>query len=287
MLYSPVVLFPHTFVNDLTYQKLGSQINKLAIMQPWFMENPLSGDDWADKQTLDIKICKPLADMKPKIDFMGLLAEYRGWIREGIHKDSVLFLQNLAKSDISEAPPWEIRKLIKNHSETDSDKLDQQIIKWHLILHLAREMEANQSDSDALLYDLQQKPSPLTGLFDADSSKGNFLKYLPDTTSPPLMDIYHVHLIFEAWFGLFGNHMQEYEFLVTYDIQVIKAIAELFPHDEELFLISKTDKLMDRSMSDRDLPLKKVQLPPHTTDLKGAGSKIITGLSGKTIILIS
>ncbi len=286
MLYSPVVLFPHTFVNDLTYQKLSSQTDKLAIMQPWFMEDPLPGDDRADKQALDIKICKPLAEMKPKIDFMGLLAEYRVWIREGIHKDSVLFLQNLVTTDISEGTPWEIRELIKNHPETDSDKLDQQIIKWHLILHLAREMEENQSDSDALLYDLQQKSSPLTGLFDADSSKENFLKYLPGATSSPLMDISHVHLVFEAWFGLFGNNLQEYEFFVTCDVQVIKAIAELFPHDEELLLISKTDNRMGRS-SDRELTLKKAQLLPHTTGLKGTGSKVITGLSGKTIILIN
>jgi hypothetical protein len=181
------------------------------------------------------------------------------------------------KRSLSEDTPWEIRQLISKGGQDNPAPLEDQGFKWHLLLHLAREFEQSSVETEKMLNELMHKKSPLEGALEETPPQRIF----EDT---PLMETqlhvggYHLKLVFEAWFGLFGEFISDNVSLVTFDPLVIDYAAELFEPDKKI-ISSEGPKTKALSGDTRHLP----RLPDNE---KTSKDPVLAGLSGKTIILM-
>ncbi len=188
------------------------------ICLPWYMEPPEALSKLSDDSR--VTILYPPETLKPGRDFVSLLSEYRLWMKENMGKTPSLSTPDPQKKEAS----WEIRKTIRskegNNSETEKDR----IIRLHLILHLAGELEKENAEVEASLKHLKITGSPLReALGDEDLAKG-LLDDLPltspassgkiHTTSQPLdrsmvrsffLLMFSRTQTFSLWTGTFSN----------------------------------------------------------------------------------
>ena len=153
---------------------------------------------------------------------MGLIAEFKIWLSQNQDKGYAAFLSASQKGPFSEDTPWDIRKMISQAAgKASPDPQEDQLIRWHLILHLAREFEVNQEEAKVLLNRLRHQKSPLEGALEEPPSKG-FFEDTPLMETPFQVDADHHRQVIEAWFGLFGSSFEEDETLITLDPQVLE-----------------------------------------------------------------
>lgn len=269
------ILFPHTRITAPDLNRTINRFGNLTICQPWFMEGPLPATEKADLSSVHIQY--PGTGLKPKEDFSKLISEYRLWVSQNRDKGYGTLMGATQKGSLSEDTPWEIRQLISKGGQDSSAALEDQVFKWHLLLHLAREFEQSSVETEKMLNELMHKKSPLEGALEETPTQRIF----EDT---PLMETqlhvggYHLKQVFEAWFGLFGEVISDNVSLVTFDPLVIDYAAELFEPDRKI-ISSEGPKTEALSGDTRHLP----RLPDNE---KASKDPVLAGLSGKTIILM-
>ena len=83
-------------------------------------------------------------------------------------------------------------------------------LKWHLVLHLARNLEEDRETAQNLLQQAAQRKSPLSEAMAEDEKAPDMFRDLhPVHGLYPYVTDRHLNLIFEAWFGLFGPVVEE------------------------------------------------------------------------------
>jgi len=239
------------------------------------MEGPLPALEKADLSSVHIQY--PSADQKPKGDFSKLISEYRLWVSQNQDKGYGTLMGTTRKGSLSEDTPWEIRQLISKGGQDNPAPLEDKAFKWHLILHLAREFEQSRVETEKMLNALIHEKSPLEGALEETPPQRIF-----DGT--PLMethlhvDEYRLRQVFEAWFGLFGEFISDNVSLLTFDPLVIDYAADLLEPREKI-ISSGGPKTEALSGNTRHLP----RLPDNE---KTSKDPVLTGLSGKTIVLM-
>jgi hypothetical protein len=174
-----------------------------------------------------VQILRPASDQRPKGNFKGLLAEYKLWMRQHEDKGLYAFLSSCQKSGRSEEASWEIRQLIRRMGQGESsDPEDSLALKWHLILHLARESEENRIQAEQMLMELKSKKSPLAEALEEDTASSGIFNDLPVFGSQPLMDKHLIRPVLEAWIGLFGSYIPDEGIFITLNKDIIDYISE-------------------------------------------------------------
>jgi len=221
----PAIVFPHSYLAQSSITAILSFFGPLTVFQPWFMEKP---EIFSEGETVSlIKVVNPPADLKPGEQFGGILSEYRNWIRANPDKAYTSFLQvSQAGLDNGETT-WDIRKAIRSGQERESVSPEDSCFKWHLILHLAREVQEQREDADRLLRLLKKKDSPLKGIVEGEAPE-NLFHDLPQFGAEPMVQDSDLEQIYEAWFSLFGCYLKDHELLVTTSPQVVKHVWELW-----------------------------------------------------------
>ena len=146
---SSIILFPHTHLTAQNLKKLLDHFGRLTLCQPWFMDAPArfgAGDGVSH-----IHVVNPPADLKPEGDFKRLLAEYRLWIRQNQDKGYSVPLSAFHAMAFSEELPWKVRQMIRQMGDQSSPRPKDHRLKWHLILHLARESEESLVEAEEML----------------------------------------------------------------------------------------------------------------------------------------
>ena len=279
---SSVILFPHTFLTGRALKKILALFGRLTICQPWYMETPPepAGTDTSSS----VHILNPPPALKPKGDFKKLLSEYMFWIRQnpGIGYAASF---NVWKTASSEDKPWEIRQMIRRGQGVSDVSPDNNTLKWHLILHLARELEENQMDAGEMLNQLKQEKSPLAGaLEDASGSKG-LLEDLTPTEAEPLMAKHRLRHIFEAWTGLFGEYLPDNGFLITLDQHVMDHAIDIF----EDTAVKPAEKIEQTFSPELRLNLEHIdykQLPLLADHGNSGIDPLVERLAGKIIVML-
>lgn len=217
-----VVLFPHTGLEEIQMKWVLSFFDAITLCLPWYMEPPpwivtLKKDDL-------IHIMRSSATMKPEPSFPSLLAEYRKWARENLDRGFVSHYGARWDPDSFIENTWKIRQTIRGNHGGNQAEEDTRFLKWHLVLHLARELEEMQSEAASLLTASYEKGSPLQVLFEDDSS--NREGEISDSALD--LDLRRANLtqVLNAWFGLFGKFVKESPLLLTWDEEVWKAFSE-------------------------------------------------------------
>ena len=221
----PVLIFPHTHINGTDLKKLFPFFGPIAMCLPWFVEAP--GPSAEEGDFPPVTVLYPRESVRPKNDFKRLLSEYQLWIQQNQDKGYASSLNFSTNMDPSEEPPWKIRQLIQNTGKNISDPDEHKAFKWHVILHLARQLEQNHSEADKLLDQVRLQKSPVDEALEEHSVSGNLLADLPGFEDYFSTHEHHLSQLIEAWIGLFGHYLTDYRFLVTFNPNVMDYLTGL------------------------------------------------------------
>ena len=231
-----------------------------------------------------IHVVNPPADLKPEGDFKRLLAEYRLWIRQNQDKGYSVPLSAFHAMAFSEELPWKVRQMIRQMGDQSSPRPKDHRLKWHLILHLARESEESLVEAEEMLLKIKQGKSALNEALGDEASSLALFEDLPPYDTPSSFNARYLPQVFEAWLGLFGDHIPNNGWLVTLDRNVMNYAKEIFK-DENISILPKDEvPSCVRPYSDQTHSCPEcVQLPQD--DRTVHTDPIFARLSGKRIIL--
>jgi hypothetical protein len=224
------ILFPHSHLGEQDLKKILPVFGPISMLQPWFMAPPefLAHKDYQGA----VRILNPPSHMKPEEDFKGRLSEYKTWIKDHQDSSTAAFMKVSREMGPAEESSWEIRESLRKsaHARGGSDRPKQErkepsFLKWHLILHLARDMEQERQDADRMLRGLKERKSPIEDLLGEEAVK-NPLMDLSQFESDPGVASYPLERVFDAWFGLFGKYLKEDDLLLTVSRQVMDYASE-------------------------------------------------------------
>ncbi|MCF8144148.1 MAG: hypothetical protein K9N21_09535 [Deltaproteobacteria bacterium] len=260
-----VFLFPHSRLPLAAKDAILSSFQTLIVCRPWYME--AAGD--AEDHDGRIDILHPPEDLKPPKDFMKLLAEYRVWMSQnrGYTPRPV---------GVGEDATWEIRHTLRHKGKDVRESVEAQALKWHLILHLERELEANRTSADEMLLQVKAEKSPLAEALGEATALNGFFDDLALSDSLPSIEERHLKQVLIAWFGLFGRVVPQDGILLTMTPDVFNYAAELFETGH-----------LGPSMEERASSFRKVKLPAASIDSPMEKDPLRAGLSGKTLILMN
>ncbi len=252
------ILFFHSHLREQDIKKIFPLLGPITIFQPWFMVPPnfLSQKEYQSA----VRILNPPSHMKPENNFKGLLSEYKTWIEHNRDKSRAAFLKVNQEMGSDENSTWKIREALRGRTDShtgsaralrgstdahagsaralkgsDRDQQNQGeglSLKWHLVLHLARDMEKEQQEADRILKVLKEKKSPLEDLLGKEDVK-NPLTDLSQFESDPGTVSYPLELVFNAWFGLFGEYLRGGDLLLTINRHVMDYASEAWDASEE------------------------------------------------------
>lgn len=277
MAHIPIVLFPHTHIEDGLLERLVETFGSLTLCQPWFTEPTVLLNGF-EKGTL--KVCFPPENLKPKEDFKRLLSEYQGWMMEnrgGKHPTPV-------STDEGGDETWAIRKAIRDAGKEEDDPALGNTLKWHLLLHLAQNLEEERETAQNLLQQATKSRSPLAEAMEKDEKIPDMFEDLPLSAAYPYVTDRHLNLIFEAWFGLFGNRIEKNAELLTLDRQVMTYTFGLFDGCDVQPLGDETPS-QAKEIDTLGLTIDRKRLP-RLQNPSGSKDSVLRALSGKTFILV-
>lgn len=217
------VLFPHTSLPEQTLKRILTLFRPLRVFTPWYLEEPAFMKPYLDAEA--VRNVYPPEEAKPQGDFFKILNAYKVWSLEHHDRGYAAFLKAQLAMDHSESRSWGIRDELRRFGQEAPPSEAPLSLKWHLILHLAREMEAQQQEADSLLRNLKDKKSPLQGALEKDDVESVFAD-LPHFQADPMLGESHWAQIVDAWVGLFGGDLAENEVLVTFDRRVFEYVLE-------------------------------------------------------------
>jgi hypothetical protein len=244
------------------------------------MVHGTDGSRKGSKNNGGLKVLFPPEPLKPKEDFKRLLSEYQGWMMENRDsKRSTAFSTGETGDET-----WAIRKAIRDANKDADDPALQNTLKWHLVLHLARDLEEERVSAQDLLQRAAKSKSPLAEAMEKDEEIPDIFEDLPLSATYPYVTERHLNLIFEAWFGLFGSLIESDSELLTLDRQV-------FTYTLDLFDGCDVEASGDISLS----PAKEIEAKgfavqrktlPRLLNPSASKGSVLRTLSGKAFILV-
>jgi len=213
-------------------------------------------------------IVRPPEELKPPKDFRRLLSEYRLWMS-----------QNQGYTPLStegvEDTTWEIRHTLRQTGKGVREPIEEQTLKWHLVLHLARALEEDRTSAEEMLLRVKAKRSPFAeALGEVNPSHGLF-EDLPVSNSHPPIEERHLGHVLGAWFGLFGSSLPDAGSLLTIAPNVMNYAAELFG-------TGPPKPSMEKDASS----FRTIHLPRSSVDARREKDSVRAGLSDRTLILV-
>jgi len=215
-------LFPHPHASEVNLKKVLSLFDRVTLFQPWFLEKaPPLAKEWPNL----VEVEDPGDELRPKQDFKRLLAEYSQWMRNNYRHGLASFPAFSLDDSEVDFPTWEIKRMIRDRGISRGKDEAQKVLKWHLALHLAEEMEQAQENAADLIKSVEELGSPLKGAIEEDTVPG----LIGDLSGPEKGDIFseeRLRQIIEAWFALFGEKARGGKALITLNPQVMKFVTE-------------------------------------------------------------
>jgi hypothetical protein len=156
--------------------------------------------------------------------FRRVLWNFKNWIAANPDQGYNAFLSARGMDQESTDSTWEIRKALRQGIEKSAEAKPSPVLKWHLALHLAQEIEDERQEADALLRTLREKDSPLKGVVE-EGSEENLFYDLPAFGKEPMMEENQWEQVYEAWFSLFGGFLKDHTLLVTMNQQVMDHVS--------------------------------------------------------------
>lgn len=215
-------LFPHFNPSESTLRKIISFLGPIKICLPWFMTPPQFIDDTS------IEILYPPDNLKPKDAFRSMLSEYRSWVKQNQDRSYIEIIKSNRAGKPGEDATWDIRRMLIRGVGSMSDTEDDSITKWHLLLHLAGDIEEQQAGADKILKTLKDKRSPLEGSIEKALDINSLFGDLPGLDAESSITDSTLVQIIKAWLGLFGGYLKKNELFITLNSQIMDYLSELW-----------------------------------------------------------
>lgn len=216
-------LFPHTYLGEEGAKRVLSLFDRIIIFVPWYGEPPGFA-----RHINGISIKYPPESLHPGEGFLSLLSEYRNWINQHADRSTLDFLKASRDREADEETTWDIRRSLRRiGGEHDISPAENLPLKWHMILHLARELEEQREEADQALKRLRERRSPLEGVHEDETELEELFGDILRFAEEPPGEAYNMALVLGAWTGLFGGYLREGDFLVTTDAGVMDELSEL------------------------------------------------------------
>jgi hypothetical protein len=214
------ILFPHCTLTENQMKRSLSLFHGLSLCRPWTMESFDQKEEWDPF----LRILHPPVSLKPGEDFKKILSEYHSWMKEHRSEGVSAFLRTFQTLEDSGDSSWDLMKSIRRMGKS-SPPVTGDFLQWHLILHLAADMEADLSEAVEMIRKLKRVKTPLADATDDDPEFAGLFDDLP-TEDPDLSaGGRHLDQILEAWIGLFGSGLDS-DLLLTFDPMVVNYFAE-------------------------------------------------------------
>lgn len=272
------ILFPHSYVKDAGAIKILAPFEGLTICQPWFVKTSVPPAELEEGSF--VHILRPPVNLEPRGGFMALLSEYKLWIRQNYDKGYATSFNVTQEMRPAESTPWEVRQMIRPVKEDPSATLQERSLKWHLILHLDRELEENRAEAEEMLKRVRLKKSPLEEALGDSTLLHGLFDDLPESEMYAFISGHHLRHVFEAWTGLFGEYLPSHGPLITFDRNVMDYAMEVFQASSE----PEESIYRDLLLGQDHVTIK------HFPGISGDGNAeidpVLKSLSGKTIILL-
>jgi len=224
------ILFPHSHLPETGLKKVLPLFGPITVFQPWFMGAPTFMPDIEGPAA--VTILNPPNHMKPGEGFKALLAEYKTWMTYHKDRSTREFIKANREPGAGGNATWDIRQMLRENGRHQPNREKDEVLRWHLILHLARDVEDELKEADRALRVLKDKKSPLGGLFEEGEAVTDVFKDLTAFESKPPVDENYLASILEAWFALFGVYLKENELLITLNRQVMHFVSDLWKETE-------------------------------------------------------
>ncbi|MFC1866962.1 hypothetical protein ACFL0H_02350 [Thermodesulfobacteriota bacterium] len=216
----PVLLLPHSELPEALIEKVITFFGPINTCLPWFMEHPGFINDKA------IEFSYPPESLKPKEEFRTILKEYSHWVKQNSDRSYLQIIKSDQGSELTDNTTWEIRQMLGRTVQSASGKEETNILRWHLLLHLAREIEEQRMAADKILKSLKDKNSLLEGSIEKGDSVTSLLVDLPQFEKEPVLTDINLGQVLEAWFALFGGNLKKGELLITLSRHVMDYLGE-------------------------------------------------------------
>jgi hypothetical protein len=280
----PVIVFPHTCITEQDSKKITAVFGRLTICQPWFTDGPIKKAE--SEISSSVHIVHPAETLKPEGDFKKLLSEYRLWMGQNRDRGYTAFLNAIRETGLSEDNPWEIRQMIRQTGKEAPVSQEDNALKWHLTLHLAREFEENRLEEIEMLSRVKQQNSPLAQALGEETPLKGLFEDLPLSEKSLFADKHHLGQVMKAWVGLFGDHLKEHEFLITLDRHVLEYVANVFEDQTGHTLEEEEDSFSPESFSGR-IHFTRKNLPRLSNEKADQMDPLLAKFSGNTILLLN
>jgi hypothetical protein len=213
-------LFPHTYLPVAIFKKIVSIFGPVKLYQPWQMSSSNRSDN------TDLEMINPPENLKPRSGIKAMLSNYRQWTDQHRDKEIREFLRFSEKTNTNDGSTWEIRQLLKTSADSAvPEKTEEIILKWHILLHLAHEVEKQDFEVKDMMKTLKGKGAILAGaLQDAGETK-NLMDDMSGTSASDIQDSINVGLVLASWFGLFGGYLKKNDVLITANCRVLDYIT--------------------------------------------------------------
>jgi len=215
------LICPHTSVPETTLKAILSFFESVKIGRPWFMDQPLPL-----AESGAIQVLLPNEELKPPEEFKKILGEYRRWISRSHEKSFDAFLAFQEGARHKEESTWEIRGALRHKQNRNQDRRRQHTLKWHLLLHLAQEMEEQRREAQTLLRALKEKDPPLRGAIEEEGELPSPLADLSESDGPLILSEAVAKQVLEAWFSLFVGHWRGEDVLSTLSPAIFQHLCD-------------------------------------------------------------
>lgn len=219
---SSAMLFPHSCLPQTGIKQILSFAGPLTICEPWYQERPVFLSEMEDHNA--VRILLPPESMHPGEGFLTLLQEYREWTQSHRDRGYREFLQAVQGQDSDEESSWAIRQSLVEGGQTPPEREQDETLKRHLILHLARDIDDQRYEADDLLGSLKKMGSPLSG--SVEEEPRNPIADLPHFQGEPGLGTFAMDQVMDAWISLFGKYMKKESPLVTINRQVLECVRD-------------------------------------------------------------
>jgi hypothetical protein len=215
-------LFPHFNPPESILKKLVSFLGPIKICLPWFMEPSRFFDE------SPVEILYPPENLKPEYAFITMLSEYRSWIKQNQDRSYIEIIKSNLAGKPREDEIWDIRQMLVRGVASVTDSEDHINTKWHLLLHLAGEIEEQQVSADNLLKTLKEKRSPLEGSIEKALDINSLFGELHALNAESSFTDSNLVEIIKAWLGLFGGYLNKNELLITLNSRIMDYLSEFW-----------------------------------------------------------
>jgi hypothetical protein len=221
----PAVLFPNPCLPEPSLKKILSFFGPLRIFKPWYMDREVVSLE-KDFSSL-IQVLRPPVALKPAESFRRILADFKSWMDVYPDKGYTAFLSAGGMDQGAEDSTWVIRKGLREEESRNGQDEMIPVLKWHLVLHLAQEIEEDRQEAERLLGALREKDSPLKGIVEEEDLDTLFYD-LPAFGKEAFMEESQRVQVYDAWFSLFGGLLSDHDRLITMDQQAMAHVSAVW-----------------------------------------------------------